>query len=402
MLNKNVCPNCGQLYDTNLSKCPLCGTAPQVVDTADPVQRKRISEAERKQRRASRKEAEQEAKRRRKDALFMQDADEERLLEEEEARRKEEKRRLKEEKKAARRSARAAREQDALPETPEPEEPGLPQEPDFTPGPARDGSKPVPEEPGERDRRRVPRFFLILSTIVLGAALLVGGSYLLWKTDTLEIPFYDELAAKRDAQGTEAPSGPAPESTQPWAAPDTAHSGGSSIPCTGITLSQTEIVFTEVGGQTQITATLSPSNTTEDRLFESSDESVAKVSPVGIVTAVGAGKAVITVRCGSQAAECAVSCDFADDSGATTALGVDELILVKDDMTFFAAGENYVLSVTNVPAGTPVSWRSLDESICTVDAGGHVVAVGPGTTRVIATVGELTADCWVRCNFKQD
>ena len=43
MLNKNVCPNCGQLYDTNLSKCPLCGTAPQVVDTADPVQRKRIT-----------------------------------------------------------------------------------------------------------------------------------------------------------------------------------------------------------------------------------------------------------------------------------------------------------------------------------------------------------------------
>jgi len=62
MLNKNVCPNCGQLYDTNLDKCPLCGTAPQVVDTADPVQRKRITEAERKQRRADRKEAEQEAK----------------------------------------------------------------------------------------------------------------------------------------------------------------------------------------------------------------------------------------------------------------------------------------------------------------------------------------------------
>ena len=88
MLNKNVCPNCGQLYDPELAKCPLCGTAPQVVETADPVQRKRITETERKQRRAERKEAEQEAKRRRKDARFIQDADEERLIEEEEARRK--------------------------------------------------------------------------------------------------------------------------------------------------------------------------------------------------------------------------------------------------------------------------------------------------------------------------
>ena len=110
MLNKNVCPNCGQLYDTNLSKCPLCGTAPQVVDTADPVQRKRITEAERKQRRAERKEAEQEARRRRKDAQFMRDADEERALEEEEARRKEEKRRRKEEKRAARRGSEAPEE----------------------------------------------------------------------------------------------------------------------------------------------------------------------------------------------------------------------------------------------------------------------------------------------------
>ena len=68
MINKNVCPNCGQLYDTELARCPLCGTAPQVVDTDAPVQRRRITEAERRQRRAERKEAEQEARRRRRGA----------------------------------------------------------------------------------------------------------------------------------------------------------------------------------------------------------------------------------------------------------------------------------------------------------------------------------------------
>ena len=201
MLNKNVCPNCGQLYDTNLSKCPLCGTAPQVVDTADPVQRKRITETERKQRRVERKEAEQEAKRRRKDALFIQDADEERLIEEEEARRKEEKRRLKEEKKAARRGAQEQAEE------------AEGNEAVFTPVPARDGRGPMAVEVREKDPRRIPRIFLALSAIVLGAALLVGGAYLLWKTETLELPIFDELAAKKEAQAAETQadgSGPCP------------------------------------------------------------------------------------------------------------------------------------------------------------------------------------------------
>ena len=127
---------------------------------------------------------------------------------------------------------------------------------------------------------------------------------------------------------------------------------------------------------------------------------MAKVSPVGIVTAVGPGTAVITVRCGEVSAECSVVCDF--DSTAVTELPLDvtELVLVKDDMTFFAAGENYVLSVTNVPVGTIVQWKSLDESVCTVDGAGHVVAVGAGTTRVVATVGSLSAECWVRCRFE--
>ena len=393
MLNKNVCPNCGQLYDTNLSKCPLCGTAPQVVDTADPVQRKRITEAERKQRRAERKEAAQEERRRRKDAEFMRDADEEREYEEEEARRKEEKRRRKEEKKAARRAAEAEEDEDEEEEKPV-----------FTAAPARDGRGPMPEAQSARDPRRVPRIFLILSALVLLAALAVGGSYLLWKLDVAEIPYYDELAARRNEtpaqpidsenpseQGMILPS----DSTAP-----VRPAGDSPVPCTDVSLSQTELSFDTVGDQVQITVTRTPANTTDDYYFASSDVAVVKVSPVGIVTAVGPGQATITVTCGSKTAACSVNCTFSEDSVTTEAVAVDHLELNKDDMTFKAPGENYVLSVTNLPAGTEVSWRSLDETICTVDAKGHVVAVGPGTTRVVASYGSLTAECWVRCRFE--
>ena len=394
MLNKNVCPNCGQLYDTNLSKCPLCGTAPQVVDTGDPVQRKRITEAERKQRRAERKEAEQEARRRRKDAQFMRDADEEREYEEEEARRKEEKRRRKEEKKAARRALEAEEDEDEAEQD---------DKPAYTAAPARDGRGPMPETQNPRDPHRVPRIFLILSALALLAALAVGGSYLLWKLDVVDLPIYDQLVAKRDGQAeeplnTETPADPA--MSQPADSTAARPSGDSSIPCTGVTLSQTELTFEQPGQQDQLIATLSPSNTTEDRSFTSSDTAVVKVSPVGIVTAIGPGEAVITVSCGSKSATCSVVCTFDEASTTTEAVVVDHLELIKDDMTFKAPGENYVLSVTNLPAGTEVSWRSLDESICTVDEKGHVVAVGAGTTRVIASYGSLTAECWVRCRFE--
>ena len=397
MLNKNVCPNCGQLYDTSLSKCPLCGTAPQVVNTAPPVQRKRITDAERRQRRSDRKEAEQASRRQKREARFMQDEEEELLIEEEDAKRREEKRRLKEERKAVRRAERNS------------EATSIPNNviPNFTPGPARDGRGPMPPVPPERDRRRIPRVFLVLSTIVLVATLLVGGSYLLWKKDIWKLPIYEKLANKNLTTypvGTDAkPSGT--QNTEPAETeapgPSTFYRGEGAIPCTGVALNQSSIVFTESGAQTQLQAELTPSDTTDERRFSSSDTSVVKVSPVGIVTAVGPGTAEITVTCGEQSAKCTVVCDFeADSNSGNASVEVDSLTLIKDDMTFFAAGENYVLSVTNVPVGTSVEWKSLDENICTVDAGGHVVAVGPGTTQVIATVGNLKAGCWVRCKFE--
>ncbi|MBO4418770.1 MAG: Ig-like domain-containing protein [Oscillospiraceae bacterium] len=391
MLNKNVCPNCGQLYDTSLSKCPLCGTAPQVVETADPVQRRRITEAERKQRRADRKEAEQEARRRKRDSRYLEDEEEERLIEEEDALRREEKRRQKEEKRAARIAERNSG-ATSIPNS---------VVPSFTPGPARDGRGPMPAVYAERDRRRVPRVFLALSAFVLAAALIVGGSYLLWKLEVVKLPIYDKLAAKKSetVAPTETPTTEAPQTQT--TTPSTLYRGEGAIPCTGITLSQTEIVFSEVDEQTQLTVSPLPENTTDEVFFSSSDAAVVKVSPVGIVTAVGPGEASITVTCGEEQAVCTVSCGFATPTAPTLPPDITNLVLVKDDMSFFAPGENFVLSVTNIPAGTPVEWESLDESVCTVDESGRVVAVGKGTTRVVARVGNLRAECWVRCPFTE-
>ena len=125
-----------------------------------------------------------------------------------------------------------------------------------------------------------------------------------------------------------------------------------------------------------------------------------RVSSTSAAAAVSSGSAVITVTCGAKAAQCTVLCDFEDASDQTAPVKVDHLALNKDDMTFFSAGESYVLTVTNVPAGTRVEWKSMDEAVATVDENGHVEAVGGGTTRVIAVVDGLQAECWVRCRFE--
>lgn len=402
MLDKQVCPNCGELYDTGLEKCPLCGTAAQVIEVETPVQRKRITEAERKQRRDDRKEAELEARRRKKDEQMILDAEEERLLEEQAERRKEEKRRAKEEKKAARRT-RSGRDEEAAGKT---EAPVPAPTPVVTPAPARTKQRPeIQEKAVLRDRTRVPRFYLVFSMILLVAALAVGGSYLLWKLDVMKIPVYDRLLEKKIAAET---AETVPESTvqataETTEAPETTLPQAGQVPCTSLTLESQELTITQKGDMVQIAAAALPVDTTDDIVFATSDAKIAKVSPVGLVTSVAPGEVIITVTCGSQKAECKVVCDFTEESeDANLHLDVDQLILLKDDMTFFNEGENYVLSVTNIPAGTPVTWSSLDESIATVDERGHVVAVGNGTTKVIATVGDLSAECWVRCHFEEN
>lgn len=78
-----------------------------------------------------------------------------------------------------------------------------------------------------------------------------------------------------------------------------------SVPCTGITLDKSALSFDTLTTQT-LTATVTPENCTEAVVWESDNEEVATVKN-GVVTPVGNGTAVITVRCGAQSATCAIT-----------------------------------------------------------------------------------------------
>ena len=109
---------------------------------------------------------------------------------------------------------------------------------------------------------------------------------------------------------TEDPSGA-------WAAFQTAFSQESvSVPATGIALSSMIVVMSS-GTAKQLTATVTPENSTDTVVWTSSDETVATVVD-GLVTPVGNGNCTITATAGVVSASCSVSVSGIDDLIHTT------------------------------------------------------------------------------------
>ena len=104
------------------------------------------------------------------------------------------------------------------------------------------------------------------------------------------------------------------------------------IPCTGITLDQTELAFDGAGTQTLI-ATVTPSDTTDAVVWSTDADTVATVSG-GVVTAKANGSATITATCGSYSATCTVSVSgIAEESS--------EIDYTKDALTGVSWNDGY-------------------------------------------------------------
>ena len=91
----------------------------------------------------------------------------------------------------------------------------------------------------------------------------------------------------------------------------------STIPVSGVSLNQTALSLPAGGAPFQLMATVAPEGATNKNIrWSSSDESVATVNSAGLVTAAGAGRAVITVTTedGNFTAECTVTVTASKDS----------------------------------------------------------------------------------------
>jgi len=166
----------------------------------------------------------------------------------------------------------------------------------------------------------------------------------------------------------------------------------------GVTLSQSSLSLT-VGGTVNIRANISPPNAANKAVgWSTSNPNVATVtgSVDAIITAVGAGTAIITVTTaeGGYTATCAVTIKSGDGDGtAVTGVTLNKTSLsltVNATETLTAAVE------PSNAANKNVTWSSSNTSVATVNSGlVTAVALGSATITVTTADGNKTATCYV-------
>lgn len=161
------------------------------------------------------------------------------------------------------------------------------------------------------------------------------------------------------------------------------------ISSTKVALSSSSASLT-VGGTKTLTATLTPSNSTDSITWKSSNTSVATVSSSGKISAIAAGTAKITATATSgKSATCTVT--VTAGSSATT-----ETVKLSPTSTTIVVGKTATLKAT-VTGGSVSAWSSSNTSVATVDSTGKVTAKKAGTAKItVTTSGGKTASCTVK------
>ena len=128
----------------------------------------------------------------------------------------------------------------------------------------------------------------------------------------------------------------------------------------------------------------------ESLVWTSSDETVASVNENGLVYAISEGEVTITATCEDVYASCKISVVKPIIEATQINLNVEEVVL--------KINENLQLEVSILPEDTTdptVIWASSDDKIATVSDEGLVTALKEGETTIIASCGEVSAECKV-------
>ena len=186
---------------------------------------------------------------------------------------------------------------------------------------------------------------------------------------------------------------PAPEPTPTPApnpvpiVPSTHH---HTVSITEVTLDKADLDLIK-GDSATLTATIVPTNTTQDKTitWSSSDPAVATVDSAGKVTAVEGGSAVITAKTSNGKT---AACDVSVSVPATkVSLSLPEAPVER--------GQTLKLIATLEPADTTdkVMWATSDSDIATVDDDGIVTGVAAGKATITASAGDgsVKAGCQV-------
>ena len=177
------------------------------------------------------------------------------------------------------------------------------------------------------------------------------------------------------------------------------------IAVTGAVLGKTELTLVE-GEEEKLAVAVTPENATDKSVvWESGNESVATVSQEGLVTAVGEGKATITVK--TNDGGFSASCEVTVKKKVIAVTGVK---LSAASMTL-REGDKGTLTATVEPANATnknVEWWTSDLDVVSVTStlggsNGYVEARGAGkaTVTVKTEDGEFSASCEISVEKKE-
>ena len=161
------------------------------------------------------------------------------------------------------------------------------------------------------------------------------------------------------------------------------------VPVSSVSVSPSSVSLS-VGGSRQLSAVVSPGNASDKSVsWSSSDPSVASVSSDGVVKALKAGGATVTaVSSNGKSASATVVVR----GGGSVTVPVS-MVSVSGSRTV-AAGSSVRLSATVSPANATnkaVTWGSTNPKVATVSSDGTVTGVKAGSTRIVATAGNVSA-----------
>ena len=171
---------------------------------------------------------------------------------------------------------------------------------------------------------------------------------------------------------------------------------GQNISVKGVSLNKTATTI-EVGKTEKLTATVQPTNATNQKVTWSSDKTdIATVDENGLVTAVKEGTANITVTTedGSKKATCVVTVTAKEEEQvAVTGVTISE----SEEVT---VGNTLKLTATIAPNNATnknVTWTSSAVNVATISGDGTVTPVGVGKTTITVTTedGGFTDTCEV-------
>ena len=153
---------------------------------------------------------------------------------------------------------------------------------------------------------------------------------------------------------------------------------------TSISISPAQVDLSSFGETLQLTATVRDQNgqpiAGAPVNWAGSDNSVATVSPAGLVTAVQNGNVTVTATSGSASGTAAVTV-AQRPSRVDVSPSADTLVAIGD--TVRLAAQAVDANGNTVPDMT-FAWSSQDEAVATVDSNGLVTAAGSGSADITA------------------